>query len=96
MNVKNACVVILLATTAPALAYEADVIQAANEARVPVKDMQELVTCITEARAYHPEWGASREKVIKMAFALEAMRTLGDVEGQSGAMAACNLLRDLK
>ena len=82
-----------------AQAYERDVVDAANAARVSLADMQDLVVCLERARDQHPEWTSkSRADLVQLARGIQAARTLGGQtgpEGQRGAMATCRLLRDL-
>jgi len=86
---------LLLGTATVAGAYEREIADAANRARVPIEDMDELVTCLEAARSVHPEWAArTRADIIKVAFAIEASRTL-QTGGQEAAMATCHLLQDL-
>jgi hypothetical protein len=88
---------LLLGTATVAEAYERDIADAANKARISIEDMNELVTCLEAAHSVHPEWAAgSRADIIKVAFAIEASRALSEQSGgQEGAMRTCHLLRDL-
>jgi hypothetical protein len=87
---------LLLCTATVASAHERDIADAAKKARVPIEDMDELVTCLEAAHSVHPEWAAARTRadIIKVAFAIEASRTLQS-GGQDAAMATCHLLRGL-
>ena len=52
---------LLLGTATVAEAYKRDIADAANEARVSIEDMDELVTCLEAAHSVHPEWPAGNQ-----------------------------------
>jgi hypothetical protein len=90
---------LVLSTAVSAGAHERDTVEAAIAARVSLKDMEELVACLEDARSYHPElFKKTRADLVRMARGMEEARTLsGETgpEGQQGALATCHLLRDL-
>jgi hypothetical protein len=91
--------VLVLGTAVPGGAFERDTVEAANTARVSLKDMEELVACLEDAHSHHPEWSeATRADLVQVARGIEEARTLSGKtgpEGQQGALATCHLLRDL-
>jgi hypothetical protein len=90
---------LLLGAAQGAGAYERDMVEAANAARVSLGDMEELVACLEGARADHPDWsGRSRTDLVQLAFSIEGARTLSGKSGRDGqedALASCRLLQVL-
>jgi hypothetical protein len=90
---------LLLGTLPQAGIHGRDTVEAANAARVSLKNMEELVACLEEAHSFHLEWSkGTRADLVRLAVSIESARTLSGETGpagQEGALAMCRLLRDL-